>query len=97
MRALILVLLALFIVLQYSLWFGDASLPDAWRLKEKIALQREENARLTERNRVLESEIKDLKYGLAVVEEKARSELGMIKPGETYYQIVETPAKKDKR
>jgi len=90
MRGLILVLSILLIVLQYPLWFGDSSMPEAWKLQEKIELQKEENAQLVDRNIVLESEVNDLKHGLAVVEEKARNELGMIKPNETYYQIVES-------
>jgi len=89
MRGLIVILVALLIGLQYPLWFGHSSMPRAWRLQEKISQQKEENLRLTDRNQVLESEVKDLKHGMTVVEEKARNELGMIKPDETYYQIVE--------
>lgn len=90
MRGLILVLSVLLIFLQFPLWFGDSSMPEAWKLLEKIERQKEENAQLVDRNKVLESEVNDLKHGLAVVEEKARNELGMIKPNETYYQIVES-------
>ncbi len=93
MRWLILALSVMLIALQYPLWFGKASLPDAWRLQAQIDQQIVENAQLTDRNKILESEVKDLKHGLEVVEEKARNELGMIKPDETYYQIIETSDK----
>ena len=95
MRGLIVILGVLFVGLQYPLWFGHSSMPNAWRLEDKISQQKQENLNLTDRNRILESEVNDLKHGLAVVEEKARNELGMIKPNETYYQIVE-PASGDK-
>lgn len=95
MRGLIIVLGFLLIALQYPLWFGESSLPEAWKLQSRIDQQKEENAQLVDRNKVLESEVYDLKHGLAVVEEKARNELGMIKPDETYYQIVETPVKEE--
>ncbi|MDX1810984.1 MAG: cell division protein FtsB [Gammaproteobacteria bacterium] len=89
MRGLIVALSLLLVVLQYPLWFGDNSMPAAWRLQEKIVQQKAENSNLVERNQILESEVNDLKTGVAVLEEKARNELGMIKPNETYYQIVE--------
>lgn len=95
MRWLIIVLGTLLIMMQYPLWIGDSSLPDAWRLQEQIEQQMLENAQLTDRNKVLESEVYDLKHGLEVVEEKARNELGMIKPNETYYQIIEAPIKEE--
>lgn len=95
MRALIIALSLMLVMLQYPLWFGEASLLDAWRLQERIDAQVAENAHLTDRNKILESEVDDLKHGLAVVEEKARNELGMIKPNETYYQIIDTHFTKD--
>jgi len=79
-------LLALF---QYSLWLGDGGALDVWRLERAIAAQRAENAELRQRNRRLEAEVVDLKEGLEAVEERARRELGMIGPGETFYQVVE--------
>ena len=91
MRWLLAVLVILLLLLQYPLWFGEGSLPDTWRLESQIEKQKLENAQLAERNRVLESEVEDLKQGLDVVEEKARNELGMIKKNETYYQIIEKP------
>lgn len=84
-------LIALFVVLQYPLWFGNGGLLTVWELKREIAAQREENARLRERNEALAAEVVDLKQGLAAVDERARVELGMIKKGETFYQVIDEP------
>lgn len=89
MRALIVILVLLLVVLQYRLWVGDGSLAEVWRLRQDIAEQRAENERLRTRNQELEAEVTDLKQGLEAVEERARSELGMVRDGETFYQIVE--------
>jgi len=91
MRGLFIFMSFLLLVLQYPLWFGDASLPDAWQLQSRIDEQLSENASLAERNRLLDAEVLNLKKGLDVVEEKARNELGMIMQGETYYQVIEAP------
>jgi cell division protein FtsB len=64
------------------------------RLHHAVEKQRQDNAVLAERNQLLAAEVKDLKSGRDALEERARSELGMIKPGETFFQIVE-PAKAD--
>jgi cell division protein FtsB len=84
-------LIALLIVLQYPLWFGTGGLLAVWELKREIAAQREENARLRERNQALAAEVVDLKQGLAAVEERARAELGRNKQGETFYQVIDEP------
>jgi len=91
MRKLIIFLTIILLLLQIPLWFGDNSLPDAWKLKAKIESQVEENQFLEERNRLLEAEVDNLKNGLDVVEEKARVELGLIKENETFFQVIETP------
>ncbi len=75
--------------LQSKLWFGDGNWPGAKALQATVAGQRAENARLQQRNDALSAEVEDLKSGEAAVEERARSELGMIKPGETFYRVVE--------
>ncbi|HEX9626059.1 MAG TPA: cell division protein FtsB [Acidiferrobacterales bacterium] len=89
-------LVALLIVLQYPLWFGNGGAIALWQLKREIAAQQAENERLRERNRALEAEVLDLKQGLAAVEERARAELGMVKKDETFFHIVEPtgPARK---
>jgi len=89
MRLLTAFLLLLLLVLQYQLWLGDGSLPKMWQLGRAVEEQREENVRLRERNRALEAEVADLKEGVSAIEERARAEMGMIKEGETFFQVVE--------
>ena len=62
---------------------------EVWELQKALEAQRQDNQRLHSRNRALEAEVEDLKTGLEAVEERARLELGMIKQGETFYQLVE--------
>ncbi|WP_137820467.1 MULTISPECIES: cell division protein FtsB [unclassified Pseudomonas] len=75
--------------LQYRLWVGDGSLAQVTSLQQQIAEQKGENERLLERNRILEAEVMELKQGMETVEERARHELGMVKEGETLYQLTE--------
>lgn len=90
MKWLTAILVLLLIVLQYRLWVGDGSFADVRRLNRDVKEQRTNNVKLKERNQALEAEVKDLKQGLEAVEERARSELGMIKKkNETFYQVVE--------
>jgi len=98
MRALRWVLLGLVLLLgwlQYRLWFGIGSAGEVAGLEAQVEHQRRENGGLEERNAALAAEVRDLKEGVAAVEERARSELGMIKPGEVFYRVVEDPAKRD--
>ncbi|MEX2353844.1 MAG: cell division protein FtsB [Gammaproteobacteria bacterium] len=85
------ILLILLVLLQYRLWNGNGSLPDVWRLEDIKAEQIEENEALTERNLSLTAEVMDLKEGMEAIEDRARSEMGMIQSGEIFYQIVERP------
>ncbi|MGH8029272.1 MAG: cell division protein FtsB [Arenimonas sp.] len=78
--------------LQAKLWWGDGGWRDAQTLRATVAAQRAENKRLQQRNDALAAEVEDLKSGEAAVEERARSELGMVKPGETFYRVVEPHA-----
>ncbi|MFP5350184.1 MAG: cell division protein FtsB [Gammaproteobacteria bacterium] len=88
-------LAALLLLLQYPLWFGTGGILAVWELNQEIKTQRAENAKLADRNRALAADVIDLKEGLAAIEERARADLGMIKKGETFYQVVEsTPARK---
>ncbi len=80
MRLLIVILLMMFLALQYRLWIGEGSFAEVSYLKQEIALQKQE----------LRAEIEDLKDGLDAVEERARNQLGMIKKGEVYFQIIES-------
>jgi len=88
----LLVLLALAVLLgwlQYRLWFGNGGQREVQALQQKVEQQARDNAGLRQRNDALRAEVQDLKSGEAAVEERARSELGMIKPGETFYRVVE--------
>lgn len=84
---LFLILLLLLGGLQYRLWVGNGSLAQAAELQKQITEQHAENERLLERNRVLYAEVLELKKGMETVEERARHELGMVKEGETLYQL----------
>ena len=92
MKILIAILIVVFLLLQYKLWFGDGNMREVWALREAIEQQKQENQRLLERNAALEAEVQDLKQGLEAIEERARSELGMIKKNETFFQIIEKKA-----
>lgn len=74
--------------LQYRLWLSGDGAREIWRLHDSVAHQQTENRALNERNAQLKAEVRDLKEGLSAVEERARSELGMIKSNETFYQVV---------
>ena len=82
------ILVGLLLALQYPLWFGNGGVAALWKLKQEIAAQKIENRRLREHNKTLEAEVLDLKQGLAAAEERARLELGMVKKGESFYQII---------
>ncbi|MFC4728740.1 cell division protein FtsB [Coralloluteibacterium thermophilus] len=88
-RLIALVLVALLVLLQVKLWAGDGSWRQVEALEAAVAQQRDENARLKLRNDALAAEVDDLKTGDDAIEERARSELGMIKPGEVFYRVVE--------
>ncbi|WJW76596.1 cell division protein FtsB [Thiohalobacter sp. IOR34] len=92
MRIFGVLLVLLFLLLQYQLWVGDGSLAEVWRLGQAVERQRAENRQLRERNQALDAEVRDLKQGLEAVEERARTELGMIRRDELFYQVVEPAA-----
>ena len=89
MKLLISILVVLLLVLQYKLWFGDGNMREVWQLRENIEAQKHENEELRQRNAALEAEVEDLKQGMEAIEERARSELGMIKKDETFFQVIE--------
>lgn len=82
-------LIAIVLLLQYPLWLGSGSVVRVWQLKQQIERQQKDNETLQQRNRQLEAEVRDLKKGLAAIEERARTELGMIKKGETFYRVID--------
>ena len=84
-----LVLSALLVVVQGDLWLGKGNLPYAWGLQKQLESQRQANAVAQERNAHVAAEVSDLKEGLEMVEEKARAELGMLRPDEILVQITQ--------
>jgi cell division protein FtsB len=76
------------ILLQYRIWVSDNGVRQVDRLKRAVAAQQAEDAQLAERNAQLAAEVRDLKTGMAALEERARSDLGMIARNETFYQVV---------
>lgn len=95
MRFLIVLLTIILLLLQYRLWGSEAGFRSVWDLRQAIDLQQDDNKQLTERNDHLEAEVRDLKEGLGAVEEIARSDLGMIGEGETFYQIAAPEQQED--
>ena len=89
MKPVMILLIALLVILQYRLWISQDGLPSLLRLHLTVEKQRQDNDQLIERNQVLAAEVADLKSGLDALEERARSEMGMIKPGETFFQVIE--------
>ena len=88
MRVLTLTLAALIVLIQYPLWLGRGSWFRVWEVDQQIRAQRDTNRQLQTRNNALEAEVRDLKVGLDSIEEHARSELGMIRQDEIFFQIV---------
>jgi len=81
-------LLIVVVLLQYRIWLSDDGVRELRRLDTEVATQRSENGQLAERNRQLAAEVRDLKSGMGALEERARSDLGMIAGNETFYQVV---------
>ena len=92
MRWITLGLVALLALVQAELWFGRGGVPRMVELQRKLAAQRSTIALARHRNEQLSAEVSDLKEGLEMVEEKARFELGMIKPDEIFVQL--SPARR---
>ncbi len=89
MKLIVTVLFVLLIWLQYRLWLGDGGIPEVLSLGREIDVVQQQVDKLQERNEALDAEVMDLKKGIEAIEERARSELGMIKPDEIYYQVID--------
>ena len=87
-RFIPLALVALLAILHAQLWVGRGSIPNVSELTQQLALQREKNDLARQANERLAAEVRDLKEGMEMVEEKARFELGMVKPNEIYVQFT---------
>ncbi|WP_243040949.1 cell division protein FtsB [Dyella sedimenti] len=91
LRWVALVLVLLLIALQVKLWGGNGGVHEVETLRAAVKKQGEDNDKLQQRNQALGADVDDLKHGEQAVEARARAELGLIKPGETFYQVVEKP------
>jgi len=91
LRWVALVLIVLLIALQMKLWHGNGGVREVETLRAAVKKQGEDNDKLQQRNQALGADVDDLKHGEQAVEARARAELGLIKPGETFYQVVEKP------
>ena len=91
LKALTIIFVALIALLQYPLWLGKGSWLRVWNVSQKIEDQKTRNVTYKLRNDTLRAEVRDLKQGNAAIEERARSELGMIKQDEVFYQVIDQP------
>ena len=91
LRIIAAILLVLVLALQYRLWVSPNGMRDLWRTEKAIEAQTQENERLAERNRTMAAEVRDLKEGRAAIEERARTDLGMVGGNETFFQVVPPP------
>ena len=87
-RPVPIILLTLLVVLQLQLWFGRGSIPDVWRLRQQVQTQLALNTQAELKLDRMRAELRDLRYGMEMVEERARSEIGMVKPNEIFVQIA---------
>jgi cell division protein FtsB len=88
-RLVALTLAGLILICQYPLWLGKGGWLRVWEVERQIRAQRDVNRELTARNQALDAEVRDLKVGLDAIEERARSELGMIRGNEIFFQLIE--------
>jgi len=88
MKIILAILIALVLALQYRLWFADDGLVHAFRLKSEIRKQLAKNEEITKHNDFLVKEINSLKNEGGAIETRARNDLGMVKKGEVFYQVV---------
>ena len=88
MKTILIALVLLLGLLQYEFWFSDGGIKTVWDLKKNISRQEKINTDLDKKNEVLIAEIQDLRSGNEAIESHARNDLGMVKKGETFYQIV---------
>lgn len=93
MRLLAIALIGLLALIQYPLWLGKGGLFRVWEMEREISVQKAANEKLITRNSALDAEVRDLKQGLEAIEERARSELGMVKSDEIFFQLLEQDAR----
>ncbi len=95
MKVLTIIFVIIIALLQYPFWLGKGSWLRVWQVNQKVNAQKELNETYKQRNKTIDAEVRDLKKGYAAVGERARSELGMIKSDEVFYQVIDPPAAAD--
>ena len=95
MRLVLIILVIILAALQYVLWFGKGGVSEVTQLETNVAELQQENQRLEARNEALRAEVANLREGSEAIEERARTELGLIGPDETFYQVVLPPREPD--
>ncbi len=96
MKKIIAILIVLLLLLQYKIWLGDGGIPKVLQLSDEIDVVQQQVDLAKERNLALDAEVQDLKKGMDAIEERARSELGMIAKDEVYYQVITSKSDKSK-
>ena len=91
MKVLAGILAALILMIQYPLWLGKGGWLRAWEVDRRLSAQKGTNDSLERRNVALGAEVRDLKQGFDAIEERARYELGFVKPDEVFFQVIEAP------
>ena len=94
MKKIIALLVVLLFLLQYKIWLGDGGIPEILQLENEVEVVQLQVDKLKERNQALDAEVQDLKKGMDAIEERARSELGMIAKDEVYYQVISSDSDK---
>lgn len=89
MKGIVAALVVILVLLQGKLWIGNGSFAEVYQLNQTITAQERENASFKERNLALDAEVTDLSHGMDAIEERARSELGMIKNNETFFRVID--------
>lgn len=95
MKALLIIFSLLLILLLAGLWVGPGSFPDRWRIEDRKLVQEQDNAAKKEKIRKIKAELDDVASGKEALEERARSELGMTKKGETFFEVIMQPESKE--
>ena len=93
MRTLFWILICLIALVQYSLWIGKGGWLQVWDLDMQIKAQKAENQRMAARNAAIYADVLDLRHGYAAIEERARSQLGMIRDDEVFFQVIKAPSR----
>ncbi|TRW49609.1 cell division protein FtsB [Aliidiomarina halalkaliphila] len=88
MRVFTIIVIAIVLMLQYRVWFGQHGMSDLRELRQEVERQEQANQSLQQRNQLLAADIDDLRSALEAVEERARNELGLVQPNETFFRLI---------